>query len=142
MEDDWESPTLGAWGLGWEVWLDGMEITQFTYFQQAGSIDLHPITAEITYGLERITMFLGLSRSVYDIDWVPGGLDYGLVRHQDEVEFSRLALLVVDEQHRFGVHQRLALRENILFARCQAFCLGSPDFCRARHSCPCSLSLA
>jgi glycyl-tRNA synthetase alpha chain len=88
-EDNWEAPTLGAWGVGWQVMLDGMEITQFTYFQQAGGIELEPISAELTYGLERITMFLGLSRSVYEIEWVPGGVDYGLVRHQDEVEFSK-----------------------------------------------------
>ncbi len=69
VEDDWESPTLGAWGLGWEVWLDGMEITQFTYFQQAGGIDLKPVSGEITYGLERITMYLQQAESVYDIKW-------------------------------------------------------------------------
>ena len=69
VEDDWESPTLGAWGLGWEVWLDGMEITQFTYFQQAGSIDLKPVTVEITYGLERIAMYLQKMESIYDIQW-------------------------------------------------------------------------
>ena len=74
-EDNWEAPTLGAWGVGWQVMLDGMEITQFTYFQQAGGIDLAPISCEITYGLERITMFLGLEKSIYDIDWVPGGVD-------------------------------------------------------------------
>ncbi len=95
-EDNWEAPTLGAWGVGWQVMLDGMEITQFTYFQQAGGIELEPISAEITYGLERITMFLGLSRSVYDVDWVPGGVDYGLVRHQDEVEFSKYYFEVAD----------------------------------------------
>lgn len=95
-EDNWEAPTLGAWGLGWQVMLDGMEITQFTYFQQAGGLELEPISAEITYGLERITMFLGLSRSVYDVDWVAGGLDYGQVRHQDEVEFSRYYFEVAD----------------------------------------------
>lgn len=95
-EDNWEAPTLGAWGVGWQVMLDGMEITQFTYFQQAGGIELEPISAEITYGLERITMFLGLSRSVYDVEWVPGGVDYGLVRHQDEVEFSKYYFEVAD----------------------------------------------
>ena len=95
-EDNWEAPTLGAWGVGWQVMLDGMEITQVTYFQQAGGIELEPISAEITYGLERITMFLGLSRSVYDVDWVPGGVDYGLVRHQDEVEFSKYYFEVAD----------------------------------------------
>jgi glycyl-tRNA synthetase alpha chain len=88
-EDNWEAPTLGAWGVGWQVMLDGMEITQFTYFQQSGGLDLEPISVEITYGLERITMFLALSRSVYTIDWVGGGIDYGQVRHQDEFEFSR-----------------------------------------------------
>ncbi len=87
VEDDWESPTLGAWGLGWEVWLDGMEITQFTYFQQAGSIDLHPVTAEITYGLERIAMYLQGVDSVYDIAW-NDEVSYGEIFHQAEVEFS------------------------------------------------------
>ena len=87
VEDDWESPTLGAWGLGWEVWLDGMEITQFTYFQQAGSIDLYPVTAEITYGLERIAMYLQEVESVYDIAW-NDEVSYGEIFHQAEVEFS------------------------------------------------------
>ncbi|HEV3485867.1 MAG TPA: glycine--tRNA ligase subunit alpha, partial [Vicinamibacterales bacterium] len=88
VEDNWEGPTLGAWGLGWEVWIDGMEITQFTYFQQAGGIDLAPISAEITYGLERLTMFLSRQSSVYDIEW-GGGFGYGAVRKQDEYEFSK-----------------------------------------------------
>jgi len=87
VEDDWESPTLGAWGLGWEVWLDGMEITQFTYFQQAGSIDLHPVTAEITYGLERIAMYLQGVNSVYDIAWNEE-ISYGEIFHRAEIEFS------------------------------------------------------
>ncbi|GAB4340643.1 MAG: glycine--tRNA ligase subunit alpha [Desulfobulbaceae bacterium] len=87
VEDDWESPTLGAWGLGWEVWLDGMEITQFTYFQQAGSIDLKPITVEITYGLERIAMYLQEVDSVYDIAW-NSEVTYGQIFHQAEKEFS------------------------------------------------------
>jgi glycyl-tRNA synthetase alpha chain len=87
VEDDWESPTLGAWGLGWEVWLDGMEITQFTYFQQAGSIDLRPITVEITYGLERIAMYLQKVDSVYDIAW-NRNVTYGQIFHQAEKEFS------------------------------------------------------
>jgi glycyl-tRNA synthetase alpha chain len=95
-EDNWEAPTLGAWGVGWQVMLDGMEITQFTYFQQAGGLDLAPISCEITYGLERITMFLGLERSIYDIGWVPGGPSYGQVRHQDEVEFSKYNFEVAD----------------------------------------------
>lgn len=87
VEDDWESPTLGASGLGWEVWLDGMEITQFTYFQQTGSIDLHPITVEITYGIERIAMYLQGVESVYDIAW-NDQVSYGELFHQAEVEFS------------------------------------------------------
>ncbi|MDY7031224.1 MAG: glycine--tRNA ligase subunit alpha [Thermodesulfobacteriota bacterium] len=87
VEDDWESPTLGAWGLGWEVWLDGMEITQFTYFQQAGGIDLKPISVELTYGLERIAMYLQGIDNVFDLEWVEG-IMYGDVHHQSEVEFS------------------------------------------------------
>jgi len=88
VEDDWESPTLGAWGLGWEVWLDGMEITQFTYFQHCGGIDLKPVSVEITYGLERIAMYLQQKNSVYDIEWATG-IPYGAIHHQSEVEFSR-----------------------------------------------------
>jgi len=87
VEDDWESPTLGAWGLGWEVWLDGMEITQFTYFQQVGGIDLHPISVEITYGIERIAMYLQEIDNVYDLEW-GHGIKYGDVYHKSEVEFS------------------------------------------------------
>ncbi len=87
VEDDWESPTLGASGLGWEVWLDGMEITQFTYFQQAGSIELFPTTVEITYGLERIAMYLQGVESVYDIAW-NDEITYGQIFHQAEIEFS------------------------------------------------------
>ena len=87
VEDDWESPTLGAWGLGWEVWLDGMEITQFTYFQQAGSIDLHPVSVELTYGPERIAMYIQGVKSVYDLEWTKG-VTYGDVHHRGEVEHS------------------------------------------------------
>ncbi len=87
VEDDWESPTLGASGLGWEVWLDGMEITQFTYFQMAGSIELHPISVELTYGLERITMYLQGVDNVYDLQW-NADVKYGDVHHQQEVEQS------------------------------------------------------
>lgn len=88
VEDDWESPTLGAWGLGWEVWLDGMEITQFTYFQQAGGIDLDPVSGEITYGTERIAMYLQGVESVYDLEWTKG-ITYGEIHHEDEVQFSK-----------------------------------------------------
>jgi glycyl-tRNA synthetase alpha chain len=94
-EDNWESPTLGAWGVGWQVVMDGMEITQFTYFQQAGGIDLAPVTAEITYGLERIAMFLSKVNSIYDIRWNES-LSYGRVRHADEVEMSRYCFDVAD----------------------------------------------
>ncbi|MFQ5559793.1 MAG: glycine--tRNA ligase subunit alpha [Nitrospinota bacterium] len=87
IEDDWESPTLGAWGLGWEVWLDGMEITQFTYFQQAGSIDLKPISVELTYGLERITMYLQKVDNVYNLAW-NDKYTYGEIYHRNEVECS------------------------------------------------------
>ena len=87
VEDDWESPTLGAWGLGWEVWLDGMEITQFTYFQQVGGFDLDPVCAEITYGIERIAMYLQKVDNVYDLEW-GHGIKYGDVHHKGEVEFS------------------------------------------------------
>jgi glycyl-tRNA synthetase alpha chain len=88
VEDDWESPTLGAWGLGWEVWLDGMEITQFTYFQEVGSLACKPVLGEITYGLERLAMYLQGKESVYDLIWVDG-MRYGDVYHQNEVEQSR-----------------------------------------------------
>ena len=88
VEDDWESPTLGAWGLGWEVWLDGMEITQFTYFQQVGSIDVYPVSVEITYGLERIAMYLQEVDNVYDLQWNKE-VTYGTVHLQDEIEFSK-----------------------------------------------------
>ena len=91
VEDNWESPTLGAWGLGWEVWLNGMEITQFTYFQQVGGLDCKPVTGEITYGLERIAMYLQGVESVFDLLWTDGPLGrvtYGDVFHQNEVEMS------------------------------------------------------
>ncbi len=94
-EDNWEAPTLGAWGVGWQVMLDGMEITQFTYFQQAGGLELKPISAEITYGLERLAMFLSLSQSIYEIDWVEG-IDYGQVRKQEEYELSRYYFELAD----------------------------------------------
>ncbi len=95
VEDNWESPTLGAWGLGWEVWLDGMEITQFTYFQQVGGIECSPVAVEITYGLERIAMYLQEVNSVYDIKWVDK-IKYGDVHHQGEVEHSTYNFEVSD----------------------------------------------
>jgi glycyl-tRNA synthetase alpha chain len=87
VEDDWENPTLGCWGLGWEVWLNGMEVTQFTYFQQVGGIDCKPITGEITYGLERLAMYIQGKESLFDLEWTPG-LSYRDVYHQNEVEQS------------------------------------------------------
>ncbi|MDH4227303.1 MAG: glycine--tRNA ligase subunit alpha [Deltaproteobacteria bacterium] len=97
VEDDWESPTLGAWGLGWEVWLNGMEITQFTYFQQVGGIDLKPVSGELTYGIERITMYLQGVDSVFDIKWNKD-LTYGDVHHRGEVEYSRYNFEEADTQ--------------------------------------------
>ncbi len=94
-EDNWESPTLGAWGIGWQVLLDGQEITQFTYFQQAGGIDLAPISAEITYGLERIGMYLQDVDDVYDLEWAPG-VRYGLVRQEEEYQLSRYGFELAD----------------------------------------------
>ncbi len=88
VEDDWESPTLGAWGLGWEVWLDGMEITQFTYFQQVGGVELDPISVELTYGMERIAMYLQEKENVFDIDW-NGKKSYGDIHLKSEQEYSR-----------------------------------------------------
>ncbi|MBM3451354.1 MAG: glycine--tRNA ligase subunit alpha [Armatimonadetes bacterium] len=95
VEDDWESPTLGAWGLGWEMWLDGMEISQFTYFQQCGGQDCRPVSAEITYGLERLCMYLQRKASIYDLAWAPG-VTYGDLRHQEEVEFSKYGFETAD----------------------------------------------
>ncbi len=107
-EDNWESPTLGAWGIGWQVLLDGLEITQFTYFQQAGGLDLSPISVELTYGLERIAMHLQDKDNVYDLEWSPG-VTYGDVRHQEEVEQSKYVFGHVDIPGvEFGrVHRRL-----------------------------------
>lgn len=95
VEDNWESPTLGAWGLGWEVWLDGMEITQFTYFQQCGGLNCKPVSGEITYGLERIAMFLQGKDSIFDIEWVDG-ITYGDIYHHNEVEYSHYNFEVAD----------------------------------------------
>jgi glycyl-tRNA synthetase alpha chain len=111
-EDNWEAPTLGAWGVGWQVMLDGMEITQFTYFQQAGGLELPVISAEITYGLERLTMFLSQSRSIYEVDWVEG-IAYGQVRKQEEYELSRYYFEVADVaflQQQLDGHEREARR--------------------------------
>lgn len=97
VEDNWESPTLGAWGLGWEVWLDGMEVTQFTYFQQVGGLDANPVSVEITYGLERLASYLQDKDNVYDLEWIPG-ISYGDVFHQAEYEHSAYTFEVSDSQ--------------------------------------------
>jgi glycyl-tRNA synthetase alpha chain len=88
VEDDWESPTLGAWGLGWEVWCDGMEVSQFTYFQQVGGIECNPVSGELTYGLERLAMYVQGVENVYDLDWNGAGVTYGDVFLRAEREFS------------------------------------------------------
>jgi glycyl-tRNA synthetase alpha chain len=110
VEDDWENPTLGAWGLGWEVWLNGMEVTQFTYFQQVGGINCKPTTGEITYGLERLAMYLQGVENVYDLTYAPG-IKYGDVFHQNEVEqstynfeHSNVEFLLLA----FGAHEKTA----------------------------------
>jgi glycyl-tRNA synthetase alpha chain len=105
VEDNWESPTLGAWGLGWEVWLNGMEVTQFTYFQQAGGLECYPVTGEITYGLERIAMYLQGVDSIYDLVWAKGPagvVTYGDVFHQNEVEQSHYNFEEADVQQLFA----------------------------------------
>src|SRR5512136_2693183 len=102
VEDDWESPTLGAWGLGWEVWCDGMEITQYTYFQQAGGFEVRPVAAELTYGLERIAMYLQDVENVFDVEWVKG-VRYREVFHRNEVEMSESSLRASDPKMLLGL---------------------------------------
>ncbi len=105
VEDNWESPTLGAWGLGWEVWLYGMEVTQFTYFQQAGGLECYPVAGEITYGIERIAMYLQGVDSIYDLLWSEGPagkVTYGDVFHQNEVEMSRYNFEEADVNYLFA----------------------------------------
>ncbi|TVM15865.1 glycine--tRNA ligase subunit alpha [Oceanidesulfovibrio indonesiensis] len=102
VEDDWESPTLGAWGLGWEVWLNGMEITQFTYFQQVGGIDLHPVSVELTYGLERLCMYLQGKESVYDLSW-NDRMTYGQVHQRGEIEHSTYNFEIADKDMLLGL---------------------------------------
>lgn len=105
VEDNWESPTLGAWGLGWEVWLDGMEITQFTYFQQVGSQDIKPVAVEITYGLERLAMYIQGVENVFDVEWAVG-VTYGDVFHQNEFEQSSYAFDISDEDLLFDLFEK------------------------------------
>ncbi|MBV1914641.1 MAG: glycine--tRNA ligase subunit alpha [Pseudomonadales bacterium] len=104
VEDNWESPSLGAWGLGWEVWLNGMEVTQFTYFQQVGGLDCYPVSGEITYGLERIAMYLQGVDSIYDLVWARSGsgvVTYGDVFHQNEIEMSHYNFEHADKEQLF-----------------------------------------
>ena len=105
VEDNWESPTLGAWGLGWEVWLDGMEITQFTYFQQVGSQDIKPVAVEITYGLERLAMYIQGGENVYDVEW-GNGVTYGDIFRQNEFEQSTYAFDLSDEGLLFDLFEK------------------------------------
>jgi glycyl-tRNA synthetase alpha chain len=112
VEDDWESPTLGAWGLGWEVWLNGMEVTQFTYFQEVGAIACRPVSGEITYGLERLAMYLQGKDNVFDLAWTES-MSYRDVYHQNEVEQSRFNFELADTEllfRHFGDHEREAKR--------------------------------
>ena len=136
VEDDWESPTLGAWGLGWEVWLNGMEVTQFTYFQQAGGLECRPVTGEITYGLERLAMYLQNVDNVFDLVWTVaphGTVTYGDVFHQNEVEQSTYNFEHADVEelrHRFDACEAEA--KNLIT-------LGLPlpayeQVCKASHS--------
>ncbi|HUV12224.1 MAG TPA: glycine--tRNA ligase subunit alpha [Acidobacteriota bacterium] len=125
-EDNWESPTLGAWGIGWQVLLNGLEITQFTYFQQAGGVDLYPISAEITYGLERISTFIAEKESVYDLNW-NDRFTYGDVRHREEYEFSRYNFELADKKmlfQLFDLYEQESLR--CLEANCL---LPAYDYC-------------
>ncbi len=112
VEDNWESPTLGAWGLGWEVWMDGMEVTQFTYFQQTGGIDVSPVCAELTYGIERIAMYLQDVDNVYDLEWAHG-VKYGDVHQRDEVDWSVYNFEQADvnmQLDAFSMYEQEALR--------------------------------
>ncbi len=123
VEDDWESPTLGAWGLGWEVWCDGMEVTQFTYFQQMGGYDMKPVAGELTYGLERLAMYIQNKDSVYDLAYNDavdgrGGVTYGDVFHENEVEMSTWNFEVADTDALFDLFRKhVAESENSLSAK-------------------------
>lgn len=111
VEDNWESPTLGAWGLGWEVWLDGMEITQFTYFQQVGGVELDIIPVEITYGLERLALYIQGKDDVYELDWAHG-VKYGDMRLQMEYEFSKYSFEIADVKSHFDWYDMFEKESN------------------------------
>ncbi len=116
VEDDWESPTLGAWGLGWEVWCDGMEVTQFTYFQQAGGIDLLPVTAELTYGVERLAMYLQNVPSMYEVKW-DRNTTYGQIRRPWEVEYSTYQFEEMNADNAFRMFDQYEAECQRLLAR-------------------------
>lgn len=146
VEDNWESPTLGAWGLGWEIWLNGMEVTQFTYFQQVGGIECYPVTGEITYGLERLAMYLQGVDSVYDLVWTDGPfgkVTYGDVFHQNEVEQSTFnfehanvpKLFELFDFYESEANRLIALEAAVADLRDgpQGFAYLQPAGCAARH---------
>lgn len=140
VEDDWESPTLGAWGLGWQVWLDGQEVSQFTYFQQIGGIDCRPVTGELTYGLERICMYLQDADSMYDMAWAPG-ISYGEICKRSEWEWSTYNFEEADVKAHFGAFDQAEAEVKRLLAHgdpkdpLQPLVLPAYDFvCKAAHA--------
>src|SRR5215475_10135828 len=139
VEDDWESPTIGAWGLGWEVWLDGMEVSQFTYFQQVGGIECDPVSTELTYGLERLAMFVQGVESVYDLDWNgrprdDGGMTYGDVYLRAEREFSAFNFEATEPEILFRQFQDAERTCGALLGRAPQLALPAYDQClKASH---------
>ncbi|HWA44868.1 MAG TPA: glycine--tRNA ligase subunit alpha [Hypericibacter adhaerens] len=134
VEDDWESPTLGAWGLGWEVWLDGMEVSQFTYFQQVGGIECDPVSTELTYGLERLAMYVQGVESVYDLDWNGAGVRYGDVYLRAEREFSAFNFEHATVATLFGHFQDAEKECNALLSLQKPLALPAYDQCmKASH---------
>ncbi len=132
VEDDWESPTLGAWGLGWEVWLDGMEVTQFTYFQQVGGVELNPVSVELTYGLERIAMYLQEVDNVYDLKWNKD-ITYGDIHHETEVQFSKYNFDTADTELLFALFDKYE-KEALSLVK-QDLVLPAYDYClKCSHS--------
>jgi len=139
VEDDWESPTLGAWGLGWEVWCDGMEVTQFTYFQQVGGIDCDPVSVELTYGLERLAMYVQGVENVFDLDWdgVPtsaGGKSYGDIFRQAEREFSTFNFELATTEALVRHFEDAEVECRLLLERAEPLALPAYDQCmKASH---------
>ncbi len=132
VEDDWESPTLGAWGLGWEVWLDGMEVTQFTYFQQVGGIELKPVSVELTYGLERIAMYIQEVENVYDLKWSKD-ITYGDIHHETEVQFSKYNFDAANTDLLFSLFEKYETEALSLVK--QGLVLPAYDYClKCSHS--------